>query len=119
MASLKDLQEAQGEWVGVNNFRHALTHVQKAGGKLAEIVDDVDHALAKMRAGEGYKLAEPAAERVLFARAEDVQKYVADLVICAMKLAETCPSGRIDLESAVADRMREKKLLVGSDRDCG
>ena len=35
--------------------------------------------------------------------------HIADLIICAAKLAALCPGGEIDLEQAVADRMAEKR----------
>lgn len=48
------------------DLAHALLHVQKAAGKLAAIVDDLDHG------------KEPS---------DDPGKYIADLVICAARAA--------------------------------
>lgn len=75
------------------DFGHALLHVHKAGGKLAAIIDDAEHA--------GYDWADPA-------NRADVEKYVADLVICALRLANTCPDGVIDLQRAVEQRLLAK-----------
>lgn len=47
------------------DFAHALLHVHKAGGKLAAIIDDAEHA--------GYDWAN-------LPKRADVEKYVADLV---------------------------------------
>ena len=75
------------------DFGHALLHVCKASGRLAAIVDDAEHA--------GYDWADPA-------KRADVEKYVADLVICALRLANTCPDGVIDLQRAVERRLFSK-----------
>lgn len=75
------------------DFGHALLHVHKAGGKLAAIVDDAEHA--------GFDWADPA-------KRADVSKYLADFVICALRMANTCPDGLIDLQRAVEDRLVAK-----------
>lgn len=75
------------------DFGHALLHIHKAGGKLASIIDEAEHG--------GFDWADP------FKRA-DVVKYVADMVICALRLATTCPDGQIDLQRAVEDRLVAK-----------
>lgn len=92
----------------VDTFEHVLGHVSKAAGKLHGLVGDADHIQeAADEAG--------AVERgVAFGRAEaangkSASAYIADLIICAAKLAELCPSGKVDLEQAVADRMAEKR----------
>ncbi len=72
------------------DFQHALLHVTKAGGKLAAIVEDADHGRPN-----------------LFPK-QDVEKYLADLVICAMRMANTNPTGKIDLQRAVIDRLESK-----------
>jgi hypothetical protein len=41
------------------------------------------------------------------------------LIICAGKLAALCPSGEIDLEKAVADRMAEKRDYLNQYRQQG
>ena len=72
---------------GHKDFTHALIHAQKAAGKLCELVDDLDHR-----------------------RESDVQpaKYIADLVVCALRMANTLPGGRIDLQAAVIFRIEDK-----------
>jgi hypothetical protein len=74
-------------------FKHALFHATKATGKIAGAADDHDHNGAKI---------DPA---VSF---HECNKYLADLVICAMKMAS---EASIDLQKAVEFRMREKGLL--------
>lgn len=72
------------------DFQHTLLHVTKATGKLSAIVEDADHG------------------RFPYFPAGDVQKYCADLVICAMRLANTNPSGSFDLLGAVIHRLESK-----------
>lgn len=75
------------------DFAHALVHVVKATGKLMALVDDMDH---------DREVADDPRLR------EAYGKYVADLVVCAMRAANTFPGGVLDLEKAVLDRLREK-----------
>lgn len=75
------------------DFSHALLHIHKAGGKLASIIDEAEHA--------GYAWESPA-------NRADVQKYIADMVICALRMANTCPDGVIDLQRAVEERLVAK-----------
>ena len=75
------------------DFGHALLHIHKAGGKLAAVLDDAEHG--------GVEWADPAVRA-------DVSKYVADMVICALRMANTCPDGLIDLQRAVEDRLTAK-----------
>lgn len=75
------------------DFAHGLLHVHKAGGKLAAMVNDAEHG--------GVEWADEAV------RAE-VGKYLADFVICALRMANTCPDGVIDLQRAVEDRLEAK-----------
>ncbi len=75
------------------DFAHALLHIHKAGGKLAAIIDEAEHG--------GFDWAN------LDKRAE-VEKYVADMVICALRMATTCPDGQIDLQGAVERRLTAK-----------
>jgi len=69
------------------DFSHAITHVMKAVGKLSAIVDDMDHR-----------------------RECEIQpdKYIADLVVCALRLATTYPGRTIDLNSALIERIESK-----------
>lgn len=71
------------------DFGHALLHVQKAAGKLAALVNDAEH---------GGSLFLP----------EDTDKYIADLVVCALRMANTCPGRTIDLQRAVENRIETK-----------
>lgn len=75
------------------DFAHALLHVHKAGGKLAAMVNDAEHG--------GVDWTGPAVR-------EEAAKYIADLVVCALRMATTCPEGQIDLQSAVEDRITSK-----------
>lgn len=75
------------------DFAHALLHIHKAGGKLATILDEAEHG--------GFDWADPA-------KRADVEKYVADMVICALRMATTCPDGQIDLQRAVEQRLTAK-----------
>ena len=74
------------------DFQHAHLHVMKTLGTIAGMIDEQDHAGAPPW---------PAG----------MEKYVADLVICAVRLALTMPGGPVDLEKAVLDRI-EKKMGV-------
>lgn len=71
------------------DFGHALLHVTKAAGKLAAIIDNAEHG------GSEFK-------------PEEIDPYVADLVICSMRMANTCPGRHIDLETAVIERIEKK-----------
>lgn len=73
------------------DFQHALAHIMKAAGKLWTMIEAADHQTAVAN----------------FPKAE-VEKYLADLVICALRMANTSPSGLIDLEKAVIARMETK-----------
>ena len=75
------------------DFGHALLHIHKAGGKLASIIDEAEHA--------GYDWADPS-------RRAEVEKYIADMVVCALRMANTCPDGAIDLQAAVERRLAAK-----------
>lgn len=75
------------------DFAHALTHVFKAAGVLATFVDDMDHRK----------------ETALLANNEAAySKYLADLVICALRAANTFPGGVVDLQRAVEERLESK-----------
>jgi hypothetical protein len=75
------------------DFAHALTHVGKAAGQLHAFADDMDH---DRTAAEGAEI------RATYA------KYVADLVVCALRLANTFPGGPLDLQREVVDRIESK-----------
>jgi RES domain-containing protein len=84
------------------DFGHALLHITKASGKLAAIIDDAEHG--------GYDWADPA-------KRADVEKYVADMVICALRMANTCPDGVIDLQRAVEERLTSKNNQLVAKAD--
>jgi hypothetical protein len=71
------------------DFGHALLHVSKAVGRLATVINDAEHG--------GHEFDHPS-----------VAPYVADLVVCALRMANTCPNGIIDLQRAVEDRISTK-----------
>jgi hypothetical protein len=71
------------------DFGHALLHVTKACGKLAAVVNDAEHG------GSEFK-------------PEEVDRFIADLVVCALRMANTCPGRTIDLQRAVEDRIENK-----------
>lgn len=75
------------------DFAHALLHVHKAGGKLATYINDAEH--------EGVDWEHPDLRVKL-------GDYIADFVICALRMANTCPEGVIDLQQAVEQRIAVK-----------
>jgi hypothetical protein len=64
---------------------HALVHLTKALGKLASALNDAEHEERATRAGE-------------------IEKYLADLVICAARFGH----GVVDLDAACVSRLAEK-----------
>jgi hypothetical protein len=64
---------------------HALLHIQKAVGKIASALNDAEHE-----------------ERTV--TREEVDRYLADLVICAARFA----GGTVDLDAAGGARFLEK-----------
>ena len=72
------------------DFQHALMHIVKASGKLAALVEDQDH--------EGREEFPQAA----------AQKYLSDVIICALRMGNTTPGGAIDMQEAVIARINEK-----------
>jgi hypothetical protein len=83
------------------DFDHALLHIVKASGKLAGIIDQAEHA------GYDWDRLENRAE---------VEKYVADLVICALRMSNSCPEGVIDLQSSVENRIGSKNNQLSSEK---
>lgn len=75
------------------DFQHALLHVIKAFGGLATIIDQNEH--------KGFDFS-------LLENRKEVEKYIADLVICALRMANTCPDGVIDLQNIVENRIQSK-----------
>lgn len=76
------------------HFDHALKHVRKAAQALENMTEFADHHAEEMAAPTK----------------KEIGKYVADLVICAARLANVAPWAVINLEQAVADRVEEKIL---------
>jgi hypothetical protein len=74
-------------------LKHALFHATKATGKIAGAADEHDHSGASGVPAVSFRGCE---------------KYLADLVICAMKMASETG---VDLGQTVEDRMRDKGLL--------
>ena len=91
---LKKLQEeVNGRWGSqdanlchVSDTNHALVHMTKALGKVADALNDAEHERRQPRA-------------------EDVEKYLADLVICAARFAY---GAGVDLNVACIDRLSAK-----------
>lgn len=79
------------------DFAHALLHIQKASGALAAFVDDMDHRR---------ETADEADTQ------ERYGKYLADMVVCALRLANTFPGGVLDLQRAVEDRLESKNSVT-------
>lgn len=89
--------------VAHKDFQHALIHVFKAAGKLAAMVNDAEHA--------GFDWAQD----------KSPDPYIADLVICALRMANTVPSRKCDLQRAVIERIESKngvdlRALLGEAR---
>ena len=64
---------------------HALIHMMKAVGKIASALNDAEHEYRPFYA-------------------EEVERYLADLVICAVRFAGTA----VDLEKSCVIRLEEK-----------
>ncbi len=79
--------------MGHKDFAHALTHAVKALGKLADLIEAEDHG-----------------ESTLFP--SRARSYIADLIICAARMANTFPHYAIlDLEEVVIDRIETKNKV--------
>src|SRR5574338_372955 len=74
------------------DFGHALLHVTKACGKIASVINDAEHG------GSEFK-------------SEEIDNYIADLVICALRMANTCPGRIIDLQTTVQKRIEDKNQM--------
>lgn len=79
------------------HFNHALSHAMKALGGLAAYADALDHERMAKR-----DYADPEAQEL----AGNVAKWLADLVICAARMAQ---QSNTDLDSAVASRLDRLK----------
>lgn len=106
--TLNDLQDAvEKGWTGelyskefknrnciYKDFDHALKHIRKAAQALENMTEFADHHSDDMA---------PLSR-------SDISKYVADIVICAARLANVCPIATIDLDKVVMDRVEQKIL---------
>lgn len=101
MKTIKEIQDtlpwsiAYGEAfkaspVDYKDFQHALIHIVKAAGKLSAMIDDLDH------------------DRLGPLGCSETPKYLADLVICSIRMANVSPIGKIDLQEAVEARISQK-----------
>lgn len=111
MADLKEIQltlpwsthysrEFKASPIPHKDFTHALVHIGKAAGKLFGLVDDMDH---RREVSDRPDLR------------QEYEKYLADLVICALRMANTFPGGVIDLERATLKRLRDKNPSTVGD----
>lgn len=105
MITMWDLQEAVSKgWTGelysdefkarqsaYKDFDHALKHVRKAAQALENMTELADHN----------------GEMTPFQQ-KDIAKYVADLIICAARLANVAPGAPIDLDKTVIQRLDQK-----------
>ncbi len=72
------------------DFQHALIHILKALGKLSAFVEEADHT-------DGINFPY-----------DEISKYLADVVICTVRMANTKPIAKVNLSRAVLDRIEEK-----------
>lgn len=75
------------------DFQHAALHVGKALQKLQNMVEEADHA---------------ESGSINCFKKEEVEKYLADIVISVVRMALKNPSGPVDLEKAIAFRVLDK-----------
>lgn len=75
--------------MGHKDFAHAITHTMKALGKLSDLVNEAEHGGCEFTP-------------------EQTDRYVADLVVCALRMANTIPGRTMDLQKAVVDRIETK-----------
>jgi len=73
-----------------NHFMYAVLHLAKATGKLAAAVEVLDHDLVEF---------------------PDVSDALADVVICALRMANVRPGGAIDIVEAIVKRLHDKNEL--------
>ena len=72
-------------------FRHAMLHIGKSTGLINEYLESYDH-----------RPSQPAIS---------LHHQVADLVICALRMANTCPGGKFDLEKTIIRRLETKNKV--------
>lgn len=81
------------------DFDHAIKHILKAAIKLQNMVEEADHGTT-------------------FFPPQEMEKYLADLVISTVRAALKAPGSSIDLEKAIVERI-ESKMGVKLDRESG
>jgi hypothetical protein len=69
-------------------FSHQLHHVMRAAGQLASVVDAAEHS------GTTWS-------------AEEVDPYLADLIICVLRMSHAVPGRTIDLEKVLVERIEQ------------
>lgn len=75
---------------------HGSQHITKANGQLAAMLDELDHGVP--------------VEEVL--KTQNWSRFVADLVVIALRIAIYFPGGGFSLEDAVRTRITEKNKLA-------
>ena len=70
-------------------MEHAVIHVMKSLGRIAAKINEAEHG--------GFD----------WEKDTDVPKWIADLVVNALRMANTRPGGIVDLQRAVQDRINE------------
>lgn len=86
--------EFRGRNSPYKHFDHALKHIRKAAQALENMTEFSDHHADDMA---------PLSK-------QEISKYVADIVICAARLANVAPGLSIDLDLAVIQRVKDKIL---------
>lgn len=96
-------KEFQGSKSEYRDFQHAILHLTKTLGRLATFVEEADHQGA------------PGHAFMYFPKPE-IEKYLADLVIVAIRMAIKNPTGMVDLEMAIFRRIEEKMGVKLSEK---
>ena len=73
------------------DFDHALKHIRKAAQVLENMTEEADHS----GSADAFEL-------------EPIGKYIADILISTIRLANVAPVGSINLEEAVLKRIERK-----------
>lgn len=81
------------------DFRHTVAHLFKAVSRLNEMVEEADHS----------GTLNPFDQ-------QGVEKYLADIVISAVRAGIVAPNGEVDVEAAVYDRMKRKMGVTINDQ---